>query len=95
MCEGSRVKMGYVTYGVGGKKKQSKTKVRLKNIDGYTRGERQEAKREEKQKGEGIPKETVGESARSRACVCVCTVLYNMAMCALAKWNLSTTSEIH
>ena len=43
MCEGSRVKMGYVTYGVGGKKKQSETKVRFKNIEEHTRGERQEA----------------------------------------------------
>jgi len=42
MCEGSRVKMGYVTYGVGGKKK-SETKLRLKNIEEHTRGERQEA----------------------------------------------------
>jgi len=89
---GSRVKMGYVTYGVGGKKK-SKRKVRLKNIEEHTRRERQEAQREEKYTREGIPKET--EEACVCVCVCVCTVLYNMAMCALAKWNLSTTSEIH
>ena len=42
MCEGSRVKMGYVTYGVDGEK-QSKAMVWLKNIEEHTRGERQEA----------------------------------------------------
>lgn len=36
-----------------------------------------------------------GEGTCVHVCVCVCSVLYNMAMCALAKWNLSTTSEIH
>ena len=94
MCEGSRVKMGYVTYGVGGKK-NSETKVQLKNIEEHTRGEIQEAQREEKYTREGIPKETEGACVCVCVCVCVCTVLYNMAMCALAKWNLSTTSEIH
>ena len=47
MCEGSRVKMGYVTYGVGGEK-HTKTKVRLKKHGGTYTGRKTGGEEREK-----------------------------------------------
>lgn len=95
MCEGCRVKMGYVTYGgKGGRHKNAQVeRAVLKNRE--KRNMSRETGGEQKKKY--IREKAYQKRHSEGACVhvCVCSVLYNMAMCALAKWNLSTTSEIH
>jgi hypothetical protein len=73
MCEGPRVKMGYVTYGESGKK-NSKRRVGLKKQRGIYR-RRKTGGEEKKYTREGIPRER--ERGREHVCMCVyCALQY-------------------
>lgn len=78
MCEGSRVKMGYVTYGVGGKKKgQEEGWVKKQGVT-YMR--RKTGGAEKKIREKAYQKRAREEE---NMCVCVCVLCFTIWLCML------------
>jgi hypothetical protein len=78
MCEGSRVKMGYVTCGVGGEK-HTKTNVRLKKTRRNIHGEKDRRWRQRK----SIREKTYQKRQRESMCVSVCVLCFTIWLCVL------------